>query len=181
MRRLLADKFINDEQFVKMNSIAKRLGVETGYSYNEAYRLISRYAHELLMRNQIDFASLAILTTSVLSTEEKEFLQNLKRCIIGLEKQDNESGENMKVVSKPIKMVAQFLGDGKVKPERWQIANELDENQTIIIDRIRSFEEERVGRVKKYVFECESIVDGLKKIYIIKYDLQNTTWILFKW
>lgn len=85
----------------------------------------------------------------------------------------------MKVVCKSIDMIAWFEKDGKVHPIKFRL-KENDENRVIVIERIRCVNIERIAGNQMYVFECESVIDGVLKIYEIKYEMASCKWVLFK-
>lgn len=86
----------------------------------------------------------------------------------------------MKVVCKPIDMVAWFEKNGKVHPIKFRIKEKDNENKVIKIDRIRSVKLEKLAGNLMHVFECESMIDDIFKIYEIKYEMDSCKWILFK-
>ena len=85
----------------------------------------------------------------------------------------------LKVVCKPIEMIAWFEKDGKVHPIKFRL-KEDDQNQVIPIERIRCVKLEKLGGNQMYVFECESHFKGIMKIYEIKYEMDTCKWMLFK-
>lgn len=85
----------------------------------------------------------------------------------------------MKVVCKPVDMVAWFEQDGKIHPIKFRL-KENDQNQVIPIERIRCVKLEKLGGNQMYVFECESRFNNLLKIYEIKYEMDTCKWMLFK-
>jgi hypothetical protein len=85
----------------------------------------------------------------------------------------------MKVVCKPIDVIAWFEKDGKIHPIKFRI-REDDFNQVIVIQKIRVVKTEKLAGNLMYVFECESEINGIIKIYEIKYEMATCKWILFK-
>ena len=85
----------------------------------------------------------------------------------------------MKVVAKPIQMIAWFNKDGSINPIRFKI--EEDGDKVIKIDRVLKSERERLAGNIMEKFTCSSIVDGIERIYEIKYDSNTYKWILFKY
>lgn len=85
----------------------------------------------------------------------------------------------MKVICKPIDMIAWFEKEGHVHPIKFRV-HEGDESRVIVIGRIRCASTEKLAGNLMYVFECESEIDGLLKIYEIKYEMATCKWILFK-
>lgn len=61
----------------------------------------------------------------------------------------------MKVVCKPIDVIAWFEKDGKIHPIKFRI-REDDFNQVIVIQKIRVVKTEKLAGNLMYVFECES-------------------------
>ncbi len=86
----------------------------------------------------------------------------------------------MKVVCKAIDMVAWFEKNGKVHPIKFRIKGNDDENKVITIDRIRCVKLEKLVGNQMYVFECESMINDVFKIYEIKYEIATCKWVLFK-
>jgi hypothetical protein len=86
----------------------------------------------------------------------------------------------MKVVAKPIAMIAWFDRFGNPNPIRFRIEAEESEQVTIKIDRILQRAKEKLGGNHMIVFQCESCINGLDKIYELKYELSTCKWILYK-
>lgn len=84
----------------------------------------------------------------------------------------------MKVVAKPIQMIAWFNKDGSINPIRFKI--EEDGNKVIKVDRILKAERERLAGNIMEKFTCSSVIDGVEKLYEVKYDSKSYKWILFK-
>lgn len=84
----------------------------------------------------------------------------------------------MKVVAKPISMVAWFEPNGALHPVRFKITEE--EDMVIKVDRILSKETEKFAGNPRIVFNCQSIINGCERLYQIKYEVNTCKWILFK-
>lgn len=85
----------------------------------------------------------------------------------------------MKVVAKPIQMIAWFNKDGSINPIRFKI--EEDGDKVIKVDRVLKTERERLAGNIMEKFICSSIIDGIERLYEIKYDSNTYKWILFKY
>lgn len=84
----------------------------------------------------------------------------------------------MKVVAKPIDVVAYFDKDG-VHPARFKI--EGKEGDVVVkIGRVIKKNMEKLAGNNMVVFTCESEINGQVKPYEIKYELNTMKWILFK-
>jgi len=95
----------------------------------------------------------------------------------------------MKIVLKNIEMIAEFynyrdennISQVKIRPRRFRVLLEDGHERTVVeIDRILNIEEEGVKSDSKVVFHCESLLNNLMTQYIIKYQKNDTKWILFK-
>lgn len=86
----------------------------------------------------------------------------------------------MKIVAKPIAMVAWFDRFGNPNPIRFRIEENDSEPSTIKIDRILQRAKEKLVGTHMIVFQCQSCINGLDKIYELKYELSTCKWILFK-
>lgn len=84
----------------------------------------------------------------------------------------------MKVVAKPIQMIAWFTKGGDIKPIRFKIDDEGD--KVISVGKIINKGVEKLAGTKMYIFTCLSEINGIEKIYEIKYDIEKCKWVLFK-
>jgi hypothetical protein len=78
----------------------------------------------------------------------------------------------MKIVNKPIKVMAIFQADGKIEPIKFR----LEENVVYIKKVVKTYEEKIVGN-KRVVFVCEH---NNCELYELKYELDSKVWYLFK-
>lgn len=86
----------------------------------------------------------------------------------------------MKVLAKPIEMLAWFTCEGLPNPIRFKIISEDNAFTVIKIDRVITKELEKLAGNNMVVFKCQSNINGTEKLYEIKYDLRTCKWILFK-
>jgi hypothetical protein len=84
----------------------------------------------------------------------------------------------MKVVAKPIEMVAWFNKDG-IHPIRFKIEGK-DGDVVVKIGRVIKKDLEKLAGNLMMVFTCESVINGQLKPYEIKYELNTMKWMLFK-
>ena len=86
----------------------------------------------------------------------------------------------MKVIAKPIEMVAWFTAEGIPNPVRFRIKEENHPWIIIKVDRIVTRSLEKYAGNEMLVFRCQSIIDGVEKVYELKYEKSSCKWILFK-
>lgn len=85
----------------------------------------------------------------------------------------------MKVVSKSIDVIAFFEKDGGVKTLRFRISED-EEEKVIKINRVVNREIEKLAGNVMEKFVCIASVNGVERIFEIKYELLTKKWILFK-
>lgn len=86
----------------------------------------------------------------------------------------------MKVIAKPIQMLAWFGEDGTPNPIRFKITNKEESASVIKVDRVIQKDMEKLAGNNMIVFRCQSTIGGMDRVYEIKYELRTCKWILFK-
>lgn len=86
----------------------------------------------------------------------------------------------MKVINKKIDIICWFDKDGNPKPLRFRISDKDGINNVIKIDNILTVSSEKLAGNQMLVFECQGIINGILKRFVIKYELSTCKWILFK-
>jgi len=86
----------------------------------------------------------------------------------------------MKVVAKPVDMVAWFDKEGIPHPVRFRIINEDSSNKVIKVDRVITREVEKLAGNNMMVFNCFSEISGTGRSFQLKYELKTCKWVLFK-
>lgn len=86
-----------------------------------------------------------------------------------------QSVASMKVLMKPIEMIAWFTKDGVPKPIRFRI-----EDQVIKVEQVPSKSEEKLAGNRMIIYRCQSAINGELKAFELKYELQTCKWFLFK-
>lgn len=86
----------------------------------------------------------------------------------------------MKVLMKPIEVIAWFKEESFPVPLRFRIDAEDKSKIVIKIDKVLFQEVEKLGGNKMMVYRCEGLFQNLNKIFEIKYDIGTCRWFLFK-
>jgi hypothetical protein len=86
----------------------------------------------------------------------------------------------MKVYMKQIKMIAWFTEHGKLTPLKFQIQGSDNELVTIRVDNIIQRGEEKLAGNRMIVYRCQSEIDGVEKVYELKYEVGTCKWYLYK-
>ncbi|MGI6711236.1 MAG: hypothetical protein ACOX4L_00550 [Bacillota bacterium] len=86
----------------------------------------------------------------------------------------------MKIINKPIEIIAWFTDAGQIKPIKFRIKDEEQLNRVFKVDKILTQNEEKLAGNRMLVFKCQSRADGLEKRYELKYEISTCRWFLFK-
>lgn len=86
----------------------------------------------------------------------------------------------MKIVARPIEMVAWFTIEGIPNPVRFRIKNDDGEMDVVKIEKIVFKEREKIAGNEMINYRCQSTISGQTKTLEIKYELSTCKWILFK-
>jgi len=86
----------------------------------------------------------------------------------------------MKLIAKPIDILVWFAQDGEITPIRFRILNEQQVWQIIKVDRIISTHQERKASNPIIIYKCQSTINGVCKIFELKYEKNTCLWTLFK-
>lgn len=86
----------------------------------------------------------------------------------------------MKILMKPIEMIAWFTNDGYPIPLRYRIADENMADKVIKVNRILFKEEEKIAGNRMLLYRCETIINNTQKIFELKYEIATCKWFLFK-
>lgn len=85
----------------------------------------------------------------------------------------------MKVVMQPVEMIARFSEDGIPRPVKYKVSFE-GIPVIVNIDQILLKTEEKLAGNRMLIFRCQSVIDGLLKVFELKYELNTCKWFLYK-
>ncbi|WP_088186367.1 hypothetical protein [Desulfosporosinus sp. FKA] len=86
----------------------------------------------------------------------------------------------MKILMRPIEMLAWFTKEGVINPIRYRITSEQSESVVVKVDKVILRTEEKLAGNKMIIFRCQSVINGLQKVYGVKYEISTCKWFLFK-
>ena len=86
----------------------------------------------------------------------------------------------MKILMKPIEMIAWFNTDHYPIPLRYRITAEDMTNIVIRVDKIIFRQEEKLAGNRMILYRCESVINDVQKIFELKYELSTCKCYLFK-
>lgn len=82
---------------------------------------------------------------------------------------------NVKVVMKPIEMIAWFDVPGIPRPIRFR-----HDGEVVKVEQIIRLSEEKFAGNRMKIYECQSNINGQLKRYELKYELNTCKWFLYK-
>lgn len=85
----------------------------------------------------------------------------------------------MKVLMKPVEMVARFSQDGTPRPVKYMVTFE-DKPVVIQVDKVLFKTEEKLAGNRMIIYRCQSVINGALKLFELKYELNTCRWFLFK-
>jgi len=86
----------------------------------------------------------------------------------------------MEVLSLPIEMVSYTDKKGSMRPIRFRLQIDDQSMQVIKIDKVILKEIEKFAGNIMVVYQCQSLIENVIKLFEIKYELSTCKWILFK-
>lgn len=86
----------------------------------------------------------------------------------------------MKVVAKPIDAVAWFTKDGTPNPVKVRIVRDDKTELVYKINKIVKTEKIKLAGNPTIVFTCQGTVNGVEKLFEIRYENLTCKWTLFK-
>lgn len=86
----------------------------------------------------------------------------------------------MKIVSKSIKMIALFeYEDNPPMPYKFKIMEDGQEI-TVKVHKCLYYEKKRIAGIECIVYRCQSVINGVMRLYELKYIIKDCRWKLYK-
>ena len=86
----------------------------------------------------------------------------------------------LKVLMRPVEMIVLFDREGIAKPLRFKITAEDKSNTVVKIDQVISRTEEKLPGKQVFIYKCQSEINGIQRLYELKYESSTCRWFLFK-
>ncbi|MGF6375143.1 hypothetical protein M2140_000177 [Clostridiales Family XIII bacterium PM5-7] len=86
----------------------------------------------------------------------------------------------MKIVAKPIDVVATFIGEKWPTPYKFKYQQNNGEKLEIKIEQILETVERHIAGIDTIIYTCQSEENGRKRIYQLKYIIGEYRWELYK-
>lgn len=85
----------------------------------------------------------------------------------------------MRTITRPIEMIASSNIEGVLTPLRYRI-KEAGEGVVVNVDSILTRTEEKAAGVRSMIFRCRSTIDGVQKVFELKYEPDRCKWFLYR-
>ena len=89
-------------------------------------------------------------------------------------------GGSIKIVAKPIEMVAWTDIRGNINPIRFKITKDNESSSVVKIDKVITRTQEKFAGNLMIVFTCQSVIREVDRLYELKYEINTRKWMLFK-
>lgn len=86
----------------------------------------------------------------------------------------------MRIVSKPIEMIAHFKDKNIPQPLKFRLKNTDSSYSIIKVDCVTETREEKLAGIRAYVYRCQSFIKNSEKVYELKYIIEDCKWVLYK-
>lgn len=86
----------------------------------------------------------------------------------------------MKILARPIEMIAWFKADGSIKPIKFRVLDEDEQYKVVVIDQVVSVDKEKFAGNIMYLFRCQSQFGEEERLFEVKYEVDTCKWMLFK-
>lgn len=86
----------------------------------------------------------------------------------------------MKIVAKPIEMIAVFHPSGTPEPYKFRMTEDDGQRIVVKVDKILESEKSRIAGIECIIYRCQSIISGLERRYELKFVMSKCHWELYK-
>ncbi|HAT82113.1 MAG TPA: hypothetical protein DCS59_01555 [Eubacterium sp.] len=91
-----------------------------------------------------------------------------------------KGGLTLKVVAKPVNMIAVFNVNDRPCPFRFRFLDEHHRTVEVTVEHVFSVEERKTAGTDAFRYECQSRIRGQERRYVLKYLLKDARWELYK-
>jgi hypothetical protein len=86
----------------------------------------------------------------------------------------------MKILAKPVEIVSHTTANGEINPLRFRLKKEDESYSVLKIEKVLFKQSEKVAGVDAFVYRCQSKINGIDKLFEVKYLIRECKWILWK-
>ncbi|NMB97378.1 MAG: hypothetical protein GYA02_12345 [Clostridiaceae bacterium] len=86
----------------------------------------------------------------------------------------------MKTYMKTIRMISVTEEDGVLTPLKFQLKSKDEGRITVKVDNVILRNEEKLAGNKMLIYRCQSQVNGMLRVFELKYEVSTCKWYLYK-
>lgn len=86
----------------------------------------------------------------------------------------------VKIIAEPISAIVRFKNKQKPVPYKFLYTDQCGLSHEIKIDKINEVSEVKLVGIKSLIYRCESNINGIQKMYELKYVINEYRWELYK-
>lgn len=86
----------------------------------------------------------------------------------------------MKILAEPIEAAVWFKSKEKPQPVKFRYSDGEGVVRRVNVDKIISVDEVKTAGIRAFVYRCQSEIDGVMKVYELKYLISDCRWELYK-
>ncbi|NLD10174.1 hypothetical protein [Aminicella lysinilytica] len=86
----------------------------------------------------------------------------------------------MKILARPVDMIATFSVQGKPTPYKFRYEDTYGHRIEVRIDKIISTESRKLAGIDSIVYTCQSEINQVMRIFELKYIVGQCRWELYK-
>jgi hypothetical protein len=86
----------------------------------------------------------------------------------------------MKIIAKPIEMIAHTNEKGEIRPYRFRVKLDEAPEQVINVDKIIFKQVEKLAGNQMILYKCQRMDGDDVRYFDLKYELSTCRWILFR-
>ena len=85
----------------------------------------------------------------------------------------------MKTIAKEIETICLFNNQG-ITPIRFKYQEDDESYKVIKVDKVITKNIEKLCGNNVWIFDCQSVIDGVERLFQLKYFITDCKWVLFK-
>lgn len=86
----------------------------------------------------------------------------------------------MRKIVRPIEMISITTREGKIRPVKFKILGEDDQDHVVHVSKINKMEESNIAGIRTRIYIGEVQVGDVARLCEIRYGIDNTKWELYK-
>jgi len=86
----------------------------------------------------------------------------------------------LKVLMRSVDMICLSSSEGVITPLKFRFSEDGQESRVIRIDRVIDRKEEKLAGNRMLIFTVQSVIDGIERVFEMRYEMKTFKWYLYK-